>query len=69
MNKGHLQLVVVVLGVLAIWGVALPMLSKSKTVRQRERWLQQYEINPAAMFYTELPVLDKVLSQSELRAD
>lgn len=42
----------------AIWGLALPRLADTKTVRDREAFLEEHQINPAAMFYTELECLD-----------
>ncbi|MCO8121395.1 hypothetical protein NHH03_06575 [Stieleria sp. TO1_6] len=47
----------------AVWGIVLPMLSKSDVVRARRAWLQQQRIDPAAMYYTELPMMDNILDR------
>ncbi|OYP35499.1 hypothetical protein [Rhodopirellula sp. MGV] len=45
-----------------VWGVVLPRLAKTNTVRERNAWLKEKQIDPAAMFYTELPLMDRVLA-------
>jgi len=51
-------LLAVIALVAVLWGVVLPRLSRTETVRSRQRWLEQKRIDPAAMFYTELPLLE-----------
>ena len=46
---------------IVLWGVVLPRLSRTGVVIERERWLEQHQIDPAAMFYTELPLLDEIV--------
>ena len=53
-----LRLATAVLLVIAIWGYLLPKLTHTQTVRDREQFLEQHQINPAATFYTELPCLE-----------
>lgn len=43
--------------VVLVWGVLLPSLSRSETIRNRNRWLDANGVDPAAMFYTDLPCL------------
>ncbi len=38
-----------------VWLVALPHLAQYPRIRQRVRFLQQHGIEPAALFYTDLP--------------
>lgn len=44
--------------IVVIWIGILPLLSATQTVKERERWLDEQGIDPAAMFYTELPLLE-----------
>jgi hypothetical protein len=48
-----------------VWGLVLPRLARTRQVRQRERWLEKHQIDPAAMYYTELPVMEKILARQE----
>ncbi|MEM0925813.1 MAG: hypothetical protein AAGJ83_07230 [Planctomycetota bacterium] len=41
--------------IILVWGILLPGLSRTSTIRQRQLWLEDNGIDPAAMFYTELP--------------
>ena len=52
----------VILGILVVWGVVLPRLATTQIVRERTRWLEQHQIDPAAMYYTELPLMDRILA-------
>lgn len=61
MSKRILRLVAVVAVIIVIWGGVLPYLAKTQTVRDRNRWLEERGIDPAAMFYTDLPMMDRVL--------
>ncbi len=56
-------MVLIVIG--CIWGILLPRIADTETVRARTRWLQRHEIDPAAMYYTELPLMDRVLRKRE----
>ena len=40
------------------WGVLLPRLSKSEAVQEREAYLEEKKIDPAALFYSDLECLD-----------
>ncbi|MCD0460721.1 hypothetical protein [Roseiconus lacunae] len=52
------RLLAIIVVIVLLWGIVLPRLSQTTTVRQREAWLEQKGIDPAAMFYTDLPLLD-----------
>ncbi|QDV44787.1 hypothetical protein Enr13x_46580 [Stieleria neptunia] len=63
MSHRHLRLMAVILGMLVVWGVVLPRLATTRTVRERTLWLEQHQIDPAAMYYTELPLMDRILAK------
>jgi hypothetical protein len=65
MRHRYIRFTVVVLAIVAIWGVVLPYLATTQTVRERNRWLDEKGIDPAAMFYTDLPMMDRVLDRTE----
>ena len=62
MSHRRVRFVAVILTVLVVWGVVLPRLATTRTVRERTRWLEQHQIDPAAMYYTELPLMDRILA-------
>ncbi len=49
----------------AIWLYALPKLADHPTVDARIHWLNEKQIDPAAMFYTELDCLSPYLDRIE----
>ncbi len=57
-TKGWLALSGIVLAVIFVWGVVLPKLADTDIVREREAFLKENRIDPAAMFYTELECLE-----------
>lgn len=65
-TRGWLALAGISLGVIVVWGFVLPRLADTEMVRQRQAFLKQHRINPAAMFYTELECLEpEQVSESE----
>ncbi|RCS49287.1 hypothetical protein DTL42_12180 [Bremerella cremea] len=56
--RGWIALAIISLGVTVVWGFVLPQLADTEMVRQRQAFLKQHRINPAAMFYTELECLE-----------
>ncbi|MDV6029990.1 MAG: hypothetical protein F9B45_07755 [Phycisphaera sp. RhM] len=62
MSHRRVRFIAVILGILVIWGVVLPRLATTRTVRERTQWLEQHQIDPAAMYYTELPLMDRILA-------
>lgn len=65
MNLRHVKLLAIVVLIGGIWGVVLPYLSGTETLRRRFEWLQENQIDPAAMYYTELPMMEAVLARNE----
>lgn len=55
--KTLLKSITVLALIVSVWGFVLPALSRTATIRQRQEWLDANGIDPAAMFYTELPRL------------
>lgn len=55
------RLVLVVALITSVWGVLLPRVAETETVRRRNLWLEEKGIDPAAMFYTDLEIVDRVL--------
>jgi hypothetical protein len=52
------RLVACVTSLAFLWLVVLPMISQRARVRDHLRWLDERRINPSAMYYTELEVLE-----------
>ena len=50
-----------------LWCVYLPWLSVRPRVQERLEFLAQHGIDPSAMFYTELDVMDAILDRIEGR--
>lgn len=50
-----------------IWLYLLPALSRQPGATARLRWLERQGIDPSAMFYTELPLMDELLKKIERR--
>ncbi len=65
MSRSIRRLLVVLIVIGCVWGIVLPRAAETETVRARTRWLQQHQIDPAAMYYTELPLMDRVLRERE----
>jgi hypothetical protein len=57
------RLLVVLIVIGCIWGIVLPRAADTDTVRARTRWLREHDIDPAAMYYTELPLMERVLRE------
>lgn len=55
-SHGNMAFAVTIIVVVVVWGWLLPILATTKTVRSRDRWLDENQIDPAAMFYTDLPL-------------
>ncbi len=58
MPRRWLSLIFIGSVIAVIWLGWLPSLAKSQTIREREAFLEDKRIDPAAMFYTELPCLE-----------
>ena len=58
--RGWSVLSIAIAGILLTWLCLLPWLGKQKAVQARIQFLESQQIDPAAMFYTDLEVMDKV---------
>ena len=65
MTKRYVTFIAAMLAIVVVWGAVLPYLATTRTVRQRTNWLEENQIDPAAMYYTELPMMDDVLRRIE----
>ncbi len=65
MSRGTKKLALAVLVIAITWGIILPRLAETETVQERNRWLDQRGIDPAATFYTDLPMMDRILAQDQ----
>lgn len=66
-RTGIFRLLACVAIVAVIWLGVLPKVAKQDRVKQRIQWLEEHRIDPAAMFYTDLPVMDEILKKREQR--
>ncbi len=66
--KSFARLFVASLVVVLVWGWFLPWVSHHRSVKQRLDFLDARGIDPSAMFYTELDVMDEILDELEGRA-
>lgn len=62
---GWTKLSVAVAVILIIWLIGLPWLANRALVRNRIDWLAEEQIDPTAMFYTELESMDSILRKIE----
>ena len=69
MTRPKVRLITVLIVIGGVWGAVLPRLAETETVRARSRWLQEHQIDPAAMYYTELPLMERVLKKGGTRGD
>ncbi|GAB5512919.1 hypothetical protein [Rhodopirellula baltica] len=49
-----------------VWLVILPAYSRQPKMRQHLRWLDDRGIDPSAMYYTELEVMEDILAKQRL---
>ncbi|WDQ17846.1 hypothetical protein [Rhodopirellula sp. P2] len=49
-----------------IWLVVLPAYARQPEMRQHLKWLDDQGIDPSAMYYTELDVMDEILAKQRL---
>jgi hypothetical protein len=49
-----------------IWLVVLPAYARQPDMRQHLKWLDDQGIDPSAMYYTELDVMDDILAKHRL---
>ncbi|MDM4015476.1 hypothetical protein [Roseiconus lacunae] len=49
-----------------VWLVVLPAYSRQPQMRRHLHWLDERGIDPSAMYYTELPVMERLLAEQRL---
>ena len=49
-----------------VWLVILPAYARQPKMRQHLRWLDDQGIDPSAMYYTELEVMEDILAKQRL---
>lgn len=59
--RGAVRLAMGTAVILVLWLVVLPWLADLPPVRRHIEFLEQRRIDPSAMFYTELDVMDEIL--------
>lgn len=61
----RLQLCASIVAVCAVWLVVLPWVAKLQPIEDRLQFLDERDIDPSAMFYTELDAMDRILRKLE----
>ncbi|WP_417850444.1 hypothetical protein [Thalassoglobus sp.] len=61
--KRQLALVVTTLALLSVWLLFLPAYANRPAVKEHLQWLDEKGIDPSAMYYTELEVMEKILAR------
>ncbi|MFK8112480.1 MAG: hypothetical protein AB8B91_09765 [Rubripirellula sp.] len=64
-RAGALKLAACVLAICFVWGAVLPRLSSLDRMRSYCEWLDQEGIDPSAMYYTELEMMEPILQRLE----
>ena len=65
--QGFGRLVIGCVCIIAAWGYLLPLLATTNLIEQRLEFLEDREIDPSAMFYTELSIMDRILDKNAIR--
>ena len=63
--RGVIQLAIAIVVISVVWLVLLPQLSSRPETAAYLRQLDQQGIDPSAMYYTELEMMDELLSRIE----
>lgn len=56
-----------VIGVSVTWLIVLPRYAQQPAMREHLRWLDEQRIDPSAMYYTELEVMESILARHRAR--
>ena len=67
--KKCLSLIVGVTAIALVWLVLLPQAAQRPPMKSHLRWLDEQGIDPSAMYYTELPVMEEIIARREQRPD
>ncbi|SMP43730.1 hypothetical protein SAMN06265222_101982 [Neorhodopirellula lusitana] len=54
-------------GLAVIWLVVLPAFAKQPAMNQHLNWLNEQGIDPSAMYYTELEVMEEILQRQRIK--
>ncbi len=68
-RKGRLQFAAACVSIALVWLVVLPYLGSRPAIQSAIRQQERQGIDPSAMFYTELEVMDSVLSRMDAIQD
>ena len=67
MVSKSLKLALATVTIAIVWLVVLPWTARQPTVRAHLQWLDSQGIDPSAMYYTELEVMDEILRRRRRR--
>ncbi|QEG43823.1 hypothetical protein [Roseimaritima ulvae] len=62
-GKNKLLLLLWVCGIALVWLVVLPRHAQQPAMREHLQWLDEQGIDPSAMYYTELEVMQQILQR------
>lgn len=62
-KNGTINLVIALTGIFLVWGVLLPMVSQTEFEQKRQAMLEERQIDPSAMFYTELDTISDLIER------
>lgn len=65
--NSKLQFVLVILAVAVVWLLVLPWAARRPAMKSHLQWLDSRGIDPSAMYYTELEVMDQILKRQRHR--
>ena len=65
MNVKKAQLATIVIAIAIVWQVVLPWTANRPQMKAHLQWLDDQGIDPSAMYYTELEVMDRILARRE----
>ncbi|MEZ6063234.1 MAG: hypothetical protein R3C19_23045 [Planctomycetaceae bacterium] len=65
--QGTIRLILATIVIATIWLVVLPWIAEFPSIRDRSDRLEAAGIDPSAMFYTELPMMEPILERLERR--
>ena len=68
-RNATLRLLMGLATIAVVWLLILPRAAELPSVNKRLRFLDEKEIDPSAMFYTELEVMDEILRKAEWPSD
>ncbi len=65
LNRGAARLVAAMIVIAVVWLIVLPWWSRQTAMARRLEWLDEHNIDPSAMFYTELEYMDSILQRRD----